>query len=26
MRLELRAHDASGNRSAPVALSVLIKN
>ena len=26
MRLKLRAHDASGNRSAPVALSVLIKN
>jgi hypothetical protein len=26
MRLRLRAHDASGNRSAPVALGLLIKN
>jgi hypothetical protein len=26
MRLKLRAHDASGNRSAPVALTLLIKN
>jgi hypothetical protein len=26
MRLKLRAHDASGNRSAPVALMLLIKN
>jgi len=26
MRLRLRAHDASGNRSAPVALRLLIKN
>jgi hypothetical protein len=26
MRLEPRAHDASGNRSAPVALMLLIKN